>query len=145
MACHEASWGQMLHLSQAAAVSRYISRKGDLHAVDLSHTRGILVYGIRHGGGGRGRKERCDNVINRSDAGVPAVHAMQLPEFEHTALHGTQWDCSHAKRQPSPGERERKSRLARNISDETLLMLLASMKQQGFVLSLPVPLRSGLL
>lgn len=33
-----ASWGQMLHLSQAAAVFRYISREGALHAMDLSQT-----------------------------------------------------------------------------------------------------------
>lgn len=33
-----ASWGLMLHLSQAAAVFRYISREGALHAMDLSQT-----------------------------------------------------------------------------------------------------------
>ena len=45
MACHES---QLLHLSQAESVFRYISCEGGLHAVDISQTKYTLVYSLVH-------------------------------------------------------------------------------------------------
>ena len=75
------------------------------------------------------------------------VHAMpcNCQRSKTLPLHGTQWGFSRGKRQPSLCEHEKKSGPAKNILNETLPMLLASVKQQGSVLSTRVPLCNSLL
>ena len=94
-----ASWGQVLHLMQAAAVFRYFSREGNLHAVYLRQRKGILVDGLVHQAswdrqGLRGAMRRRRQHFSSGGACCAHCALLCMPRnCQHSntsTLHGTQ-------------------------------------------------------